>query len=92
VEKAIAEKEALTASPGFWDDQKKAGQVMTAIKALKQRVEPWRRLVNRINDAEALYDLGMEAGDTSVEAEVKAQVAGIAGDYEKQSLLNLLSG
>ncbi|MDR3312439.1 MAG: peptide chain release factor 2 [Spirochaetaceae bacterium] len=92
VEKAIAEKEALTGVPGFWDDQKKAGMVMSAIKALKIRVEPWRRLVDRVNDAEALYELGVEACDTSVEADLKAQADAIARDYEKQSLLNLLSG
>jgi peptide chain release factor 2 len=78
--------------PGFWDDQKKAGMVMSAIKALKIRVEPWRRLVDRVNDAEALYELGVEACDTSVEADLKAQADAIARDYEKQSLLNLLSG
>ena len=41
VYKKIAEQEELTSSPNFWDDAKAAQKVMSRIKILKGRVEPW---------------------------------------------------
>ena len=35
INKKIAEKEALTTAPGFWDDNAKATKIMNDIKLLK---------------------------------------------------------
>ena len=43
IDKAIAEKEALTGEPGFWDDPKGAEKVMSQIKKLKNRVNSYFR-------------------------------------------------
>ena len=71
IEKAIAEKESLSGEADFWSNPSKAEKVMAEIKHLKNRIEPWRSLLSEAEDMEALYELGIESGDDSVEAEVK---------------------
>ncbi|QTQ12038.1 peptide chain release factor 2 [Treponema parvum] len=92
IEKKIAEKEAQTTAENFWEDQQKAQQVMNEIKLLKGRVEPWKKLVSDINDIEALYELGEESKDESVEEELKLMLNTAKEEFEHQSILNLLSG
>ena len=91
INKKIAEKEALTTAPGFWDDNAKATKIMNDIKLLKGRIEPWQDLVQRVDDLEALYELGLEENDKSIESELKEQYEKAKADYGHQSILNLLS-
>ncbi|MCL1957989.1 MAG: hypothetical protein FWF68_00155, partial [Spirochaetes bacterium] len=37
----IAEIEAKTAEPGFWNDQETVEKTMSTLKSLKSRYEPW---------------------------------------------------
>jgi peptide chain release factor 2 len=92
IDKKIAEKEAVTAAPGFWDDHAKAEKVLNDIKLLKGRVQPWRELIAQADDLEAMYELGMEENDQSVEADVKQMYESAKAKYEHESILNLLSG
>ncbi len=91
VEAKIKEKENVTAQPGFWDDPKKAEKVLSEIKLLKNRIEPWKALLAEIEDAEALFELATESGDESLEPEIKTSLDSIKEKYEKLSILNLLS-
>ncbi len=92
IEKKIAEKEALTAAEGFWNDHDKAERIMNDIKLLKGRIEPWRELMAAADDLEAMYELGIESNDQSVESDIKEMYDDAQNKYEKQSILNLLSG
>lgn len=91
INKKIAEKEAITTEPGFWDDNAKATKVMNEIKMLKGRIDPWKQLVADIQDIETLYELGIEEGDQSVEKELQEQYEKAKAEYDHQSILNLLS-
>lgn len=91
IEKAIADKETQSGETGFWDNPSKAEKVMTEIKRLRSQIDPWKDLKSAAEDMEALYDLGMETGDESVEEELKTLYDQIFATYEKQSILNLLS-
>ena len=91
IDKKIAEKEALTTAPGFWDDNDKATRVMNDIKMLKGRIEPWRELIQEVSDMETLYDLGVEEDDQSVEKELKELYEKAKAKYDHESILNLLS-
>lgn len=91
IEKTIADKEALSGEPGFWDNPQKAEKVMSDIKQLRNRIEPWKKLVTAVEDMEALYELGAESGDESLEDELKSLYDETVAAYEKQSILNLLS-
>ena len=92
IDKKIAEKEAFTASPGFWDDSEKAGVVMNEIKRLKNRVEPWRTLLKKQDDLEAMFELAEESGGADEEAEVEQMYEETKAEFEKLNILNLLSG
>ncbi len=91
ITKKIAEKEALTTAPGFWDDNDKATKVMNDIKMLKGRIEPWKDLMQAADDMETLYELGMEEGDQSVEKELREMYEKAKAEFDHQSILNLLS-
>ncbi len=92
VYKKIADQEALTAAPGFWDDSQKATGVMNRIKRLKNTVEPWKDLKSQIEDIEALYELSAEEGDQSQEGEIRAQIDDTRKKFEHESRMSLLSG
>ena len=92
IDKSIKEKEKLTEADGFWDDHEKAEKLMSQIRRLKSRVEPWRKLLADFSDLEAMYDLAQESGETSDEDEVKAMYSACKKTFEHLNILNLLSG
>ena len=92
IDKKIKETENLTASPDFWNDTANAQKVMNDLKYLKGRVEPWRELISEVEDLKTLYELGIEGGDQSIEDELSPQLENAQKKFEKQSILNLLSG
>lgn len=92
IDRQIAEKEAQAASPDFWSDTEKAQKVMNDIKLLKGRVEPWRELLAAVSDMETLYELGIEGDDQSVEGELRELYEAARKKFDRQSILNLLSG
>ncbi len=91
VEKRIAVKEELTAAADFWSDPSKAEKVLSEIKFLKNKINPWRDLVKAAEDLEALYELAEESSDTQLEDEIRELYESAKADYEKYSILNLLS-
>lgn len=92
IDKSIAEKEALTGAEGFWDDPKTAEKVMSQIRKLKNRVEPWRKIIADMDDIDAMYELAEESGDQADEDEVRAMYDSAKAEFEKLNILNLLSG
>lgn len=65
---------------------------MTEIKRLRDTIEPWEELIAQLDDAEALLELALEAGDDSQEAEIQATINAARVRYEKLQLKQLLSG
>ena len=92
IEKAIAEKEKLTEAPGFWDDHEAAEKVMSQIRRLKNRIEPWKKIIADMDDLEAMYELAAESGEASDEDEVRSMYEAAKAQFEKLNILNLLSG
>ena len=94
IKKRIAEKEQLTGLAGFWDDPKKAEQLLSEIKKLKNRIEPWEALIAAIEDIATLYELTPEAGDEdSAEAvqEIDKTLTALRERFERLNTLSLLS-
>ncbi|MCR4735386.1 MAG: peptide chain release factor 2 [Treponema sp.] len=92
IDKTIAEKEKLTEADGFWDDHEAAEKVMSQIRKLKNRVEPWRKLISEMDDLDAMYELAEESGEESDENEVRSMYEAAKESFEKLNILNLLSG
>ena len=50
---------------------------MSEIKNLKNRIEPWKELVDKVEDLQTLYDLAIEGEDTSLESEISSEYENI---------------
>ena len=92
IDKSINDKEKLTEAPGFWDNHEEAEKVMAQIRKLKNRVEPWRKIISQMDDLEAMYELAGESGEQSDEDEVRSMYDETKNQFEKLNILNLLSG
>ena len=82
----------MTEAPGFWDNHEEAEKVMAQIRKLKNRVEPWRKIISQMDDLEAMYELAGESGEQSDEDEVRSMYDDTKNLFEKLNILNLLSG
>ena len=88
----IAALEQKTGAAEFWNDTASAEKVMGELKALKNRYEPWKELRAGVDDLVTLYELAHEAGDESEDAEIEATLKSLSSRYEKQNILELMSG
>ncbi|AEF82409.1 peptide chain release factor 2 [Leadbettera azotonutricia ZAS-9] len=65
---------------------------MGELKALKNRYEPWRELRSEMEDLETLFGLSQDEKDESQSKEIEAALKNMKGRYEKQNILELMSG
>jgi peptide chain release factor 2 len=65
---------------------------MQRLDERKSWIEEWGKVRRRIDDAAVLMELGEEAGDVSVEAEVGKELAAIAKGLADLEFRNMLSG
>jgi len=84
--------EAKAADSGFWNDSAKAEKTMGELKGLKGRYEPWKKLQKDFDDIQTLYELAVEENDESQSPEIETALKEISARYEKQNLLELMSG
>ncbi|HEX5504566.1 MAG TPA: peptide chain release factor 2 [Thermomicrobiales bacterium] len=74
----IAELDAASAAPGFWDDPRAAQAVMRRLTNLRGQVAEWQEFGRAIGDAEELLALAEEEGDEAVAGEVAAEAEALA--------------
>ena len=92
IESKIKEKEALTEAHDFWDDHSKAEKVMASIRKLRNRIEPWKTLLQEYDDLIAMFELAEESGESEYEDEIKTMLNELQQKFEHLNILNLLSG
>ena len=91
-EEKIAELEYKMSEPSFWDDAAAAQKLNQELAALKGGVDTYRDLMAKYEDAETLYEMGIEESDSSMEADIRAELTLIAEGLETLQLEVLLSG
>lgn len=74
--------------PGFWEDNKSAQSIMKHIAELRQELESWTEVKNKISD---LTDLA-ETGDSSFQEELEDELSHLKKVVSKLELSTLLSG
>jgi peptide chain release factor 2 len=62
-EKKLADLEAQTLKPGFWDDQNAAQGVLSDISRLRNAISVPRELTARVNDLAELLEMAVAEGD-----------------------------
>lgn len=91
-EEKIAELEYKMGEPTFWDDAEKAQKINQELNDVKISVDKYKNLVSKFEDAQTLWEMGMEEQDESMEDDVKAELASVAEGLEALQLEVLLSG
>ena len=91
-EEKIAELEYKMGEPSFWDDAAAAQKLNQELADLKDGVDTYRDLMAKYEDAETLYEMGIEENDASMEADIRAELTLISEGLETLQLEVLLSG
>lgn len=85
----IIEEEKYTQDPDFWNDQKKAQQMMRKIRELKRWVELYEGVKREVDDLGVMFEF-WKAKEVS-EAEVEEQFEKAASALEELEFKNMLS-
>ncbi len=79
-------------APNFWDNPEAAQKVVARLKTLKATVEPVVGLLRKIEDLQALHELGAEADDEATLREAAEEAEALSAELERVELRTLLSG
>src|SRR6059058_4369065 len=80
------------ASPAFWEDNRRAQDLIRERTELSRNVGRLKELVARAEDLTVLLELAAEADDGSLDAEIAAEVASLRKDLDEFELKVMLSG
>lgn len=75
---------------GFWDDQKAAQRKMQELSTLRETVDSWNALHQRVADALELVDMAEE--DPDMLAELESESTALAEEYDKREFALALGG
>jgi peptide chain release factor 2 len=78
-------------APDFWEDQKKAQEIINEANALKRKVEQLEELFNQYEEIEVMVELALEEDDESLLAEAEQNLRKLkqsADQFELELLLN----
>jgi peptide chain release factor 2 len=75
-------------APDFWNDPEAAQKLMQEMARLREEVDRWQAVANRINDALELAQMN----DESLHTELTTEVDALSGVVERLALQALLSG
>ncbi|WP_276089518.1 peptide chain release factor 2 [Pedobacter sp. JY14-1] len=78
-----------TLDPNFWDDPKRAEQILAEINSKKKWTDAWQQANGALEDTEVLFEF-LQAGDASPE-EMQEQYDKALGIIEELELKNMLS-
>jgi peptide chain release factor 2 len=92
IKNQITELESQSQDPNFWNDRENAEKTMGTIKRLKNRIDPWEELLQRMEDTEELLSLALEEKDESLEEEVQEQLDQAEKVFEQLRILELFKG
>jgi len=73
---------------GFWEDSKQASAIVAELKEVKNDVDDWDSLNNKLRDLKELYSLG----DAGLESEIMTESKKLKSDCDKLRLQIIFSG
>lgn len=81
--KELSELEKVSEEAGFWDDTEKAQKHMLQIKAIKNRVDPWKSLSEEAKSLFELCEMATAQPDPEIEKELEQTKTRLEEEYEK---------
>ncbi len=91
LEKKSAELELKMQEAGFWDDVQKAQEVTQEAKRVKDKIDKFKNLNERIDDVEVLKEL-MEENDEETAKEIISEVKALSKEIDTLKIETILSG
>jgi peptide chain release factor 2 len=88
----LPELEQEASRPDLWDDQDEARKVTTELARVRDDLEVFDGLEERLSEIETLFVLGREEGDDSVEPEIDAGATALSTDLDRLELRALFTG
>ncbi|GIL35604.1 peptide chain release factor 2 [Phycicoccus sp. DTK01] len=92
LEQQIAEYEQQAAEPSLWDDQERAQQVTSGLSRAKAEHDRVVGMDARIDDLEALVEMGQEEDDADTLAEAERELVKVRKAVGELEVRTLLSG
>jgi peptide chain release factor 2 len=80
------------AQPSFWDDNRRAQEVIRERTELSRLVTRVKELAGKAEDLTVLLELAEEVGDGSLDADITSALAGLKNDLDEFALKIMLSG
>ena len=88
----MTELEQEASRADLWADQEQARKVTSELASLRDDLEVFDGLEERLSEVETLYELGREEGDDSVESEIDVGAAALSSDLDTLELRALFTG
>jgi len=88
----LVELESEMQRPDLWDDAELAKRVNTEYSNVKDDVDTFDGLSNRLDDADVLHEMAREEDDASQEADIEAEIGSVAGELDGLELRSLFTG
>ncbi len=92
LQEQVAQLEQETLNPNFWDQPEKAQQTLQRLNGLKDKMGRYAQWHQAFEDAEVLIEMGEEAGDEAIAAEVADSLDRMDKELSSWELQNLLNG
>ena len=84
--KEVAEKEAVSQSPGFWDDPKKAETFMKALNSVKSWVTSYDKTLSAVDDLDVLQEFSTEEDSAELDSGYTTALS-LVEDLELKNML-----
>ncbi len=88
----LEELEQRSADPSFYNDTDNSAKVFAEMSAIKDNLEQYRKLTEKLSDAETLLEMAEEGGDEELSDEAQAAVEELDAMVEELRLVTLLTG
>ncbi len=88
----LDELDKLMQENDFWDDQKKAQNIINESNTLKSWLEPYEELKKRADDTGSLYEAAIQENDESFLQELSQEVEKIEKELNDLEVRKMLSG
>ncbi|SHH29710.1 bacterial peptide chain release factor 2 (bRF-2) [Jatrophihabitans endophyticus] len=88
----IADLETQAAEPTLWDDVENAQRVTSRLSYAQGEVRRTEDLRRRLDDAQTLYDLGVEMDDADSRTEAECELVSLRRAIDELEVRTLLSG
>ena len=92
LQRSVDDLELQTQAADFWSDPKRSQQVLTKMKALKDKLDNYTSLKKEYYSVFELHSLANEAEDESLVDEILRSIDKLEAEYDRQKISLLLAG